>query len=164
MYRTGRHVATFTGFVRCRRTGHHQRHLAAQNDVCRLLRMRVIGIVRVRPVFPNVSVAKTFISKFLRQRLLVHAAILPKSTSPPRPLFTADNSLPTTRNPLLLLAQKRLRPSRDIGGRRGKGVPSSGEKIDIACGLNHYSGAGPPAGGTRIAPRGPPLGPPCCTV
>jgi hypothetical protein len=71
---------------------------------------------------------------------------------------------PTTRNSRLFLSQKRLRPSRDIGGRRGKGVPSSGEKIDIACGLNHYSGAGPPAGGTRIAPRGPPLGPPCCTV
>ena len=57
------------------------------------------------------------------------------------PVTTVDMPSGATRPPrrsgYSLLAfsrvQKRLRPSRDIGGRRGKGVPSSGEKIVGYC-------------------------------
>jgi hypothetical protein len=77
MHRPSGHVATFTGSVCFRRAVHRQRHLAAQKDVRGLFHVRVIGVVCVWPVFPNVSIAKAFMTQFLRQRLLVHAAILP---------------------------------------------------------------------------------------
>ena len=74
--------------------------------------------------------------------------------------LSARYSLPTTR---YSLPPNTTTPLPRHGGRRGKGVPSSGEKIVTNCEI-HYSGAGPPGGSARMAPRAPPLGPPCCTV
>jgi hypothetical protein len=102
MDRPSGYIATFTGSVYFRRTVHRQRHLAAQNDVCGLFHVRVIRVVCVWPVFPNISIAKAFVTQLLHQRLLVHAAILPKSKSLTG--LSARYSLPTTRYSLLFLS------------------------------------------------------------
>ena len=53
-----------------------QSHLAAQNDVRGLGLVSVFGIRRVRPILPNVGVAKSFGLQFFRQLGLVHSRIL----------------------------------------------------------------------------------------
>ena len=54
----GRNVASVTHTVRVRFAAHRKRHLAIENKVRREARVRVIGIVGVRAILPDVSVRK----------------------------------------------------------------------------------------------------------
>jgi hypothetical protein len=123
---TGGHIATLSSSMDFRNAAHRHSHVAAEHDVRRFASVRVLGVVRIRRVFPNVSMPEALIAQSFCQRLLIHAAMLAKL---PYCARTLHHDLALT----FSVAQKRLRPSRDIGGRRGKSVPSSGEKIVGYC-------------------------------
>src|ERR1700730_12820488 len=101
--------------------------------------MRMIGIVRVRPVLPNVGVPKSLCSQLFGQLSLIHAAILTKdhqaNTLPPHGALLYH---PLSTYPLL--AQKRLRPSRGIWG-----IPRERAfRLQERRSLLDYPGPGPP--------------------
>ena len=75
MDRTRRHVrGPIAGGVGSRRTGTRKRHLPLENDVGRLDRMGVIGIVGVRRVLPRIDAAEALLPQLLLQCVDVHSA------------------------------------------------------------------------------------------
>lgn len=54
------HVTTFAHAIGLRSTARRQSHLAGKDDVGGQALVGVVGIVRVRPVLPDIHVRKTF--------------------------------------------------------------------------------------------------------
>ena len=75
---TSRHIEAIARAILLRLAAHRHRHLAAQHDMRCHARMGVIGILRVRLVFPNITMTEALTAQFFHQRLFIHAAILTK--------------------------------------------------------------------------------------
>jgi hypothetical protein len=125
------HVESIADPVRIRLAGHTNPHLAFQNDVCRFFPVRVIGVSRVRSVFPHVGMRKTLALQLSDVFLLIHRQ---------------ECSAPGSSRKRV---QRRQRPPCRNGGCCRKGAPSSGEKIvvvKIYCGGAVASAVDGPAG------------------
>jgi hypothetical protein len=131
-------VTAFSGSVGLRPATRSQRHLAIQNNVRRLRRVSVIGVMCVRPVLPHVGVSESFESQWnnwsKRNRMSSVVAVPIRtmvSYTGHRPFGAQGKNAVCATLSLTYWAglQKRLRPPCDIGGCRRKGAPSSGEKL-----------------------------------
>ena len=81
VHRASSHIAPFACTIRLARAVHRERHLPLQDNVRGFRAMRVIGIRRVRPVLPHISMAEALPLEISHQLLLVHRIILPNNSS-----------------------------------------------------------------------------------
>jgi hypothetical protein len=87
------HVESIADPVCVRLAGHANPHLAFQNDVRRFYSMRMIGISRVRPVFPHVCMRKTLALQLSDIFLLIHGKSVARRAVCAN-VFGDDNALP----------------------------------------------------------------------
>jgi hypothetical protein len=73
MYRASGNVATLACTTRPRRAALRQCHFPFEDDVRRLGCVRMIGIVRVWPVLPDIRVEESFAMKLAFQRFQIFA-------------------------------------------------------------------------------------------
>jgi len=77
VHRARRNVTALSGGAGDRCAGLRQRHLSFENDVGRLRGMRVVGIIRVWPVLPDIGMQKSFAVEqgFQRFQVRGHASL-----------------------------------------------------------------------------------------
>ena len=63
---------TLPRFVGLRRASTRERHLAVEDDVRRIDRMRVVGIERIGAVLPDIDVPETFLTQLPLVGLRIH--------------------------------------------------------------------------------------------
>jgi hypothetical protein len=87
MHGTGRNIATASRSIRFLPAVHGQGHLAAQYDVRSLRVMGMLRVKRVRPILPNIDMAKSLALQLWRQLSLVQTRVPPfgEGSVPPLP-------------------------------------------------------------------------------
>ena len=68
-----RNVAAVAHPIRRRFAAHRERHLSIQNDVRCKARVRVVGIVRVRAILPDVRLRESFGLELLAKLAIVRS-------------------------------------------------------------------------------------------
>ena len=78
MHSPGRHIwRALTGLIGLRHATARECHLAIEDDVRRVDRMRVVWIERMRAILPEINTAETFLPKLPFESASVHASVYP---------------------------------------------------------------------------------------